>query len=54
MFDATTKAKFQFQATPGVPIWFRVVAKRNGQSSPASTPVFLWEGGNPQTLKIAA
>lgn len=54
MIDATTKTRFEFQATAGVPIWFRVVAKRNDQSSPASTPVSMWESGESATLQIAA
>lgn len=54
MIDATTKTKYEFQATSGMPIWFRVVAKRNGQSSPASTPVSMWESGESATLQIAA
>ena len=53
-YDMTTKAKIKFQGTPGVPIWFRVNAKRNGLSSGYSLPISLWASGTTEVLNIAA
>lgn len=53
-YDMTTKAKMKYQGTPGVPIWFRVNAKRNGFSSGYSLPISLWATGTTDVLNIAA
>jgi hypothetical protein len=53
-YDMTTKAKIKYQGTPGVPIWFRVNAKRNGFSSGYSLPISLWAAGTTDVLNIAA
>ncbi|MBS1715044.1 MAG: fibronectin type III domain-containing protein [Armatimonadetes bacterium] len=55
ILDTTKKTKYTHQATPGVYIAFRVTAKRDGLTSPASVPVVLWEDGvaEPQ-LSVAA
>lgn len=54
--DSTTKAKYTYQAVAGEYVAFRVTAKRNGLTSPASVAVVLWEdGGTGQAnLTIAA
>ncbi|MCE9559400.1 MAG: fibronectin type III domain-containing protein [Armatimonadetes bacterium] len=53
-FDSTTKSKLDYQSTPGTQVSFRVVAKRNGQTSSYSVPITLWGGGNGAALKVAA
>lgn len=53
-FDMTTKAKLTFTWPVGESIWFRVNAKRNGQTSPNSQVVTLWAAGSGDGLKIAA
>jgi hypothetical protein len=53
-FDMTTKAKMKYPGTPGVPVWFRVNAKRNGFSSGYSLPISLWAAGTTDVLNIAA
>lgn len=50
----TTKVQFSYQAVPGVYIAFRIVAARNGMTSPASVPVSLWENGGQVELQLAA
>lgn len=50
--DVTTKAKIDYQGTPGEAIWFRVWAKRDGKTSPVSLPISLWSNGS--SLAIAA
>lgn len=50
----TTKVQFSYQAAPGVYIAFRIVAARNGMTSPASVPVSLWENGGQVELQLAA
>ncbi|MFN8138963.1 MAG: fibronectin type III domain-containing protein [Fimbriimonadales bacterium] len=56
ILGVTTKVKFDYLATPGSYVAFRVTASRNGLMSPASTPFALWENGGGQTvaLKLAA
>lgn len=54
VLGSTTKAKFDYQWTAGTYIGFRVTASRNGQTSPASTPVVLWEQGGEGSLGLAA
>lgn len=56
ILDTTTRRTYVTISAPGVYIAYRVSAKRNGQTSPASTPVVLWdseesEGG---ALQLAA
>ncbi|MCE9557460.1 MAG: fibronectin type III domain-containing protein [Armatimonadetes bacterium] len=52
--DSTTKTKLDYSGTPGTQVCFRVVAKRNGQTSSYSVPITLWGGGNGAALKVAA
>ena len=54
VLGSTTKASFQHQWTAGTYIGYRITASRNGQTSPASTPVVLWETGGEGTMSIAA
>jgi hypothetical protein len=54
-FDVTTRSRMAYPGTPGVEVWFRVAAKRNGQTSSYSLPVSLWAtGGTTVDLEIAA
>ncbi len=54
-YDMTTKVKMGYQGTPGVAVWFRVNAKRNGQSSAYSFPISMWGNGTGEAdLTIAA
>jgi|694.fasta_scaffold143571_2 hypothetical protein len=52
-FDMTTKAKINFSWPQGTTIWFRVNAKRNGQTSPNSQPIALWASTSLSKLKVA-
>jgi hypothetical protein len=52
-FDMTTKAKINFSWPQGTTIWFRVNAKRNGQTSPNSQPIALWASSSLSKLKVA-
>lgn len=54
VLGSTTKLKFDYQWNPGEYIGFRVTASRNGLTSPASTPVVLWEPGGEGILQLAA
>lgn len=54
IYDSTTKAKFEYQGTPGTSVWFRIVAKRDGQSAAPTNPVSVWAGGGGNSLSIAA
>lgn len=56
MLDGTTKTKYDYQASPGVYIAFRVSAKRGTLTSAPSVPVVLWESGSEafSGLKVAA
>jgi hypothetical protein len=53
-FDMTTKTKLAYQGTPGTPVWFRVSAKRNGNTSSFSLPISLWANGGGTSIKLAA
>ena len=54
IFDSTTKAKFDYAGTPGTSVWFRIVAKRDGQSAAPTNPISVWAGGSGRSLKFAA
>ncbi|MGE0001708.1 MAG: hypothetical protein AB7F50_01590 [Fimbriimonadaceae bacterium] len=54
VLGSTTKLKFDYQWSPGEYIGFRVTASRNDATSPASTPVVLWEPAGENTLQLAA
>ncbi len=55
IFELTGQRKFEFIATPGETMCFRIIARRNGKSSAPSTPITLWGGGSGETtLSIAA
>jgi hypothetical protein len=53
-FDMTTKAKLTFNWPVGQTVWFRVNAKRNGQTSANSQVITLWAAGSAETLALAA
>jgi hypothetical protein len=52
-FDMTTKAKINFSWPQGTTVWFRVNAKRNGQTSANSQPIALWASSSLSKLKVA-
>ncbi|MBV6457442.1 MAG: hypothetical protein HONBIEJF_00551 [Fimbriimonadaceae bacterium] len=54
ILGTTTKVSFGYESAPGQYIAFRVSASRRGVSSPASTPVVLWDTEQGQTLQLAA
>lgn len=54
ILGTTTKASFGWESAPGQYIAFRVSATRRGVTSPASTPVVLWDTETSQTLQLAA
>lgn len=52
--DMTTKTKLTFTWPVGQTVWFRVNAKRNGQTSANSQVITLWAAGSAETLALAA
>jgi hypothetical protein len=54
VLTSTTRASCQTTWSPGQYVSFRVIAKRNGQTSAASTPVVLWDATGPVVLQLAA
>lgn len=54
ILGTTTKVSFGHESAPGQYIAFRVSATRRGVTSPASTPVVLWDTEQGQTLQLAA
>lgn len=54
VLSSTSRASFQTTWSPGQYVSYRVIAKRNGQSSAPSTPVVLWDGTGGLQLQIAA
>jgi hypothetical protein len=53
-YDMTTKAKLTFNWPIGETVWFRVNAKRNGQTSANSQVITLWATGSAESLALAA
>ena len=45
LLDTVTARKFERVFEPGVPVWFRVRAKRGSRVSGACLPVSMWAGG---------
>ncbi len=54
IFDTTTRRTFVTISNPGQYVAYRVSAQRNGMTSPASTPVVLWDTESGVALQIAA
>jgi hypothetical protein len=54
ILDTSTRRTYVTMATPGQYVAFRVSAKRNGMTSPASTPAVLWDSQESVQLQIAA
>lgn len=52
--DVTTKTKITYEGTPGVPVWFRVKARRANFTSFPSMPISMWDNGSGTGLTIAA
>lgn len=54
VLTSTTRASFATTWSPGQYVGYRVIAKRNDQTSPACTPVVLWDGEGLAPLMLAA
>lgn len=54
VLSSTTRASFATTWNPGQYVGYRIIAKRNGQTSPACTPVVLWDGESMEALQLAA
>lgn len=54
ILGTSTKASFGWESTPGQYVAFRVSATRRGVTSPASTPVVLWDTEQGEMLQLAA
>ena len=46
VYDVTTKTKIQVETTPETPIFFRVCAKKNNQTTAYSNIISMWTGSN--------
>lgn len=53
-FEATTKTSFVYNGTPGVAVWFRIIARRDGVSAAPTLPVSVWAGSGGNFLEVAA